>query len=75
MNLSEKFPRSVLCSRKTALGIGLLSPSATIDVLALKLYLGNQRLNEKVAKMIQANEDNDRVSCGHSESMLETKRK
>lgn len=52
MNLSKKFPRSVLCSRKTALCIGLLAPRTTIDVLALKLHLGNQRLNQKVAKII-----------------------
>ena len=33
MNLSEKFPRSVLHSRKTTLGIGLMAPKITIDAL------------------------------------------
>ena len=75
MNLSEKFPRSILYSRKTALGIGLLAPRTIIDVLSLKLYIGNQRLNSKVAQIIQINEDNARISYGYSESILETQRK
>ena len=75
MKLSEKFPRSVLYSRKTALGIGLLAPRTIIDVLSLKLYIGNQRLNSKVAQIIQINEDNARLSYGYSESILTTQRK
>ena len=73
MNLSEKFPRSVLYSRKTALGIELMAPKTIIGVLLLKIYLGNQRLNQKVAKIIQINEDNARLSRGYSKSILDMK--
>ena len=41
MKLSEKFLRSVLYSRKTALGVGLLAPKTIVDTLSLKLYLGH----------------------------------
>ena len=75
MNLSEKFSRSVLYSRKIVLGIGLMAPKTIIDVLLLKLYLGNQRLNQKVVKIIQINEDNARLSYGYSECILEMKQK
>jgi len=37
LGLSEHFPRDVLYSRNTVLGIGIIKPSTIIDVLALKL--------------------------------------
>ena len=52
MKLSEKFPRSVLYSRKTALGVGLLAPRTIVDILSLKLYIGHQRMESKVTKII-----------------------
>jgi len=51
LGLSENFPRSVLYSRKTALGVGLLAPRIIIDALALKLYLGHKRANDRIAKV------------------------
>jgi len=75
MNLSEKFPRHVLYSRKTALGVGLLAPSTIVDILSVKLYMGHQRMNSRVSKMIQINEDNVKASYGYSKSVMETKRK
>ena len=35
LDLSNKFPRAALCSRKSALGVGLMEPSTIIDVLKL----------------------------------------
>ena len=52
----------------------MLAPRTIIDVLALKLHIGNQRLNQKVRKIIQINEDNARLSYRHLESILEIKR-
>ena len=75
MRLSEKFPRNILYARKTALGVGLLSPRTIIDTLSLKLYLGHQRMNSKVSEIMQINEDNARVSYGYSKGVLETDRK
>jgi len=75
MKLSEKFPRNVLYSRKTALGVGLLAPRTIVDILSLKLYIGHQRMKSKVSEIIQINEDNARVSYGYSTSIIETERK
>ena len=41
--LSKKFTRAALCSRKSALGVGLMEPSTIIDMLELKLFVGNMR--------------------------------
>ena len=71
LGLSENFPRSVLYSRKTALGIGLLAPATIIDVLALKLYFGHKRANDRIGKAIQINEDNARIQYGYSKSIVE----
>ena len=75
LRLSEKFSRKVLHYRKTSLGVGLLAPRTIVDVLALKLHVGHQRADSKVDKMIQINEENVRISCGHSVSVIETERK
>ena len=58
LGLSENFPRSVLYSRKTALGVGLLAPRTIVDSLALKLCLGHRRANDRIAMIVQINEDN-----------------
>ena len=47
--LSKNFLRQVLYSRKSALGIGIMTPSTIIDMLKAKLYIGNIR-KEGVAK-------------------------
>ena len=53
IGLSKKFPRAALCSLKSALGAGLMEPSATIDMLKLKLFVGNMR-----KKLTQCNQCN-----------------
>ena len=75
MNLSKKFPRRQLLSRKTSLGAGLMSPKLIEVALALKLCTRYMRSDAKVAKMIQINEDSAKVSYGHSKSMIETERR
>ena len=62
----------ISCSRKTALGIGLMSPSTTVDGLALKLHVGHKRAESKVTKMIKINEENARLSYGYSKNVIET---
>ena len=73
--MSEKFPRKVLYSRKTSLGVELLAPRMIVDILALKLYVGHQRAESRVAKIIQINEDNVRLFYGYSKSVIEMERK
>ena len=49
LGLSENFPRAVLHSRKTALGVELIAPRTIIDALALKLYLGHKRFDDRIS--------------------------
>jgi hypothetical protein len=70
MGLSEKFPRSVLYSRKSALGVGLMSPTTIISSLALKMYIGHNRYRSELSKVIRINEENARCFYGYSESMI-----
>ena len=43
LGLGRKFPRTALYSRKSVLGVGLMTPSTIIACLKLKLYVGNKR--------------------------------
>ena len=74
MGLSEKLPRSVLYVRKLSLGVGLMSPITIIDMLALKLYAGYNRIESDVSKIIKINEENARLQYRYSTSVLETNR-
>ena len=74
LRLSKNFLQNVLHSRKTALGVGLLALRIIIDVLALKLHFRHKRINSKVAKVIQINENNTWFECGCSKSCLEINR-
>ena len=74
LGLSENFPRYILYSRKTALGVGLLSLSMIIDTLAIKLYLRHIRANNHIEKVIQINEDNTRLQYGYSKSIIDKDR-
>ena len=70
MGLSENFPRLMLYSRKTALGVELMSPNTIISVLALKLYLGHNRSKSELSKVININEENARLFYGYSGHVL-----
>jgi len=69
LGLSEKFPRELLYSRKSALGIGLLKPSTIIAILAAKLYIGHMRKNDRIANMIKINEEEAEWEYGYSQSI------
>ena len=56
IGLGEKFPRKCSCSRRTALGVGLMNSNTTLAILALKSCLGHEHLNTKVGRMIKMNE-------------------
>jgi len=55
LRLSEKFPRSILCAWKLALGIGIIKLSTIIAIIVFKLYLEHKRLQMKVSKIITVN--------------------
>ena len=71
LGLSEKFPRSILYSRRTALGVGLMAPNTIISVLALKLYIGHNRVKSEISKMIKINEENARLFYGYSDNVMD----
>ena len=75
LKLSKIFLRKVLYIRNSILGIGLLVLRTITNVLSLKLHIGHQRARSRVAKMIQINKDNARISHGYLKSILETSRK
>ena len=74
LGLSENFPRAVLYSRKTALGVGLIAPRTIIDELSMKLYLGHRRADDRISKIIQIIEDNARVQYRYSNSPIDVNR-
>ena len=61
LGLSVKFLRKILYTRKTALGVGLMKPSKIIMILALKLYLGHMRNNNRIVNIIKINEENVQI--------------
>ena len=70
LGLSTKFPREVLYSRKSAMGIGLLKPSTIIAILAMKLYIGHKRANDRIANIIQINEEHAEWQYGINSNIL-----
>ena len=64
LGLSRKFPRSVLCSRKSALGVGIMTPSTIIDTLKAKLHLGNVRAEGNAAKVVLVQEEHLALELG-----------
>ena len=48
--LGDKFPRKLLCVRKLALGKGIIDPNKDIDMLALKLHVGNKKMKGALVK-------------------------
>ena len=74
LGLSKKFPRRILYSRKSALGVGLLALRIIVNTLALKLYIRHQRADDRIGKIIQINEENMQMQYGYSKSIIEMER-
>ena len=53
----------------------MLAPRRIVDILALKLYIGNQRADNRIGKIIQINEDNARIQYEYLKSIIEMERK
>ena len=66
LQLSEKFPRKVLYSIKTSLEVELLAPRTIVDILVLKLYVGYQRVDLKLEKIIKISKKNTRILYQYS---------
>ena len=55
-----------MCVQKTTLGVGLIEPNAVIDVHAMMLHVGNNRLQGDLSKIIKVKEENRCIDCGLS---------
>ena len=53
-----------MCSRRTALGVGLMKPNRTLAILALKLCLGHKCLDAKVGRAMKMNEQRQHLQSG-----------
>ena len=71
LGLSEKFPRKILHTKKSQLGVGILQPSTILTILSLKLYLGHKRKEDEIAKQISINEMNTQFQYGFGNNILD----
>ena len=53
----DNFPRQLLCARKSSLGIGLIDPTTAAGILAMKLRIGNKRLQGEASKGTSEHEE------------------
>jgi len=71
MGLSVKFSRDILHTRQMALGVGLMSPKTIMNILALKLYIGHNKFDSDVSKMIKINEENAWLHYGYADEVID----
>ena len=68
-------PREVLYARKTALGVRIVAPSTAIDILALKLYVGNKRAKNRIAGLLSIIEEMQFVESRINKTPIKTSEK
>ena len=56
LGLGKKFPRHLLCARKSALSVGLIWPKTILAITALWQHIRSYRLNNNIAKIINTTE-------------------
>jgi len=64
LGLSRNFPQSILYSRKSALGIEIMTPNIIIAILKAKLYLGNMRVGSNTTKAVSVQEEYLKLEAG-----------
>ena len=64
LRLSRNFPRVVLYSRKSALGVGIMVPLTIISLLKAKLYLSNIRVKCTTYQAISVQEEYQQIKAG-----------
>ena len=66
LGFSKKFPRIVLYTRKSALGVELMQLSTIIAILKLKSYIGNKRKQRNTTKSINIQEEYQEIEVGRT---------
>ena len=56
--------------RKTSLGLGLITLSTTIEIQALKLYVGYHRNEIKITKLNRIIDEMQQVTDGYQETTM-----
>ena len=64
LGLGDKFPRKLLHMQKKRLGVRLIEPNTVIDVLVLRLHVGNKTLQGAVSKTLEVHEENSFIDSG-----------
>ena len=57
LKLGQKFPKSLLCIRKSFLRVGLIELEIVLVMATLKIYIGNKRVKRNSIKAIRINEE------------------
>ena len=66
IGLSSKFLKELIYARRSALGVGLITPNTVLAIATLKLCIRNKRMASKVDEMIQINEEYNHVLSGQA---------
>ena len=64
LGLGDNFPRKLLCVQKKSLGVGLIVPYAVIDMIAMRLWVGNKRLQGELNNIVDVHEENSFIDNG-----------
>ena len=64
LGLGDKFPRKLLHFQKKSLGVGLIAPTAVIDMLATILWVANNRLKGDLSNTANVHEENSFIDSG-----------
>ena len=54
VGLGNNLPRKLSCVWKSSLGIGSIEPNTSMEILAIKLHIGNIKSQGEVSKVISA---------------------
>ena len=64
LGLSRKFPRVVLYSRKSVLGVGIMTPNTILVILKAKLYIGNIQTKKETYNAVKLHKELMMVEAG-----------
>ena len=75
LGLSKKFPRQMLYTWRSVLGVGLLKLTIIVFMLSLKLHAGHEKAQDRLSRIIKINEDNASIQNGHRGDVLKAPEK
>ena len=64
LGLGDNFPRKLLHLPKSRLGVGLIERNTVIEILAIRLHVGNIIFQGDVCKIVDLHEENSFIHSG-----------